>query len=376
MPKAFVDRLREQIILESGNYFTDNFDLDTFGDHISLKRRSIDFLKRFLYGSPQLRLMTSNRFLYRKVFLGVLRGLDRYMEGLDYFYARLADQASKDLLVKLVAFRALGHVKVRLPLSSRAYWDELAMFERMRDPSDFIALDYKPWRLYRHDLGTGHNGISLYLNSKGVFTTFGLNHYRYQGEGVTSVEASPGDVVLDLGGCYGDTALYFGDKVGSDGKVFVFEFIPQNLLTMKRNLNLNTELSKRVRIVERPVWDNSGQEIFFSDRGAGSRVEFERFDGFDGTSTTISVDDFVEAQALDHVNFLKTDIEGAEPAALSGAVRTLRRFRPNLAVSIYHSMDDFVNLIRQIDELDLGYRFYLGHATIYASETVLFCRAD
>ena len=70
---------------------------------------------------------------------------------------------------------------------------------------------------------------------------------------------------------------------------------------------------------------------------------------------------------------IKTDIEGAEPFALRGAEETLRKFKPKLAISIYHSMDDFVNIVKQINELNLGYQFYLGHYTIFGSETILFC---
>jgi len=39
-------------------------------------------------------------------------------------------------------------------------------------------------------------------------------------------------------------------------------------------------------------------------------------------------------------------------------------------------MDDFTNLVAYLNCLQAGYKFYLGHATIYTSETVLFGVVD
>lgn len=46
--------------------------------------------------------------------------------------------------------------------------------------------------------------------------------------------------------------------------------------------------------------------------------------------------------------------------------------RPKLAIAIYHSIEDFVNIPKWLMGLDLNYWFYLGHYTIHAEETVLF----
>ena len=68
------------------------------------------------------------------------------------------------------------------------------------------------------------------------------------------------------------------------------------------------------------------------------------------------------------------DIEGSELAALQGAEQTLRQFKPNLAISIYHKFADFFEIPSYLHGLGLGYRFYLDHYTIHAEETVLYAR--
>jgi hypothetical protein len=76
------------------------------------------------------------------------------------------------------------------------------------------------------------------------------------------------------------------------------------------------------------------------------------------------------------VDFIKMDVEGAEVEALRGAENTIRKFRPKLAISVYHSISDFVDVFELISSLNLGYRFYLGHYTIHWYETILFAMCD
>ena len=113
--------------------------------------------------------------------------------------------------------------------------------------------------------------------------------------------------------------------------------------------------------------------------GAGkatSKIEFEPFIDQTGFTTTISIDDFVNNNGLEKVDFIKMDIEGAECSALEGAVETIMKFKPKLAIAIYHSMDDMVNIPNWINDLNLGYKLYLGHYTIHAEETVIFAKAE
>ncbi|MEO1263023.1 MAG: FkbM family methyltransferase, partial [Bacteroidota bacterium] len=213
----------------------------------------------------------------------------------------------------------------------------------------------------------------LYFSTKGCYSSIIREHYKLPISQNKFIGAENGDVVLDLGGCFGDTALYFAEQIGSTGKVYSFEFIPGNIDIFNRNLELNPDLKSNISIVKNPLWDKSDLDVYYEDRGGGSKVSFEKFQGWEGATKTTTIDDFVVEQNIKKVDFIKTDIEGAEPFALNGAKETIKRFKPKLAISIYHSMDDFVNIIHQIDKLNLGYKFYLGHASIFTAETVLFC---
>ena len=53
-------------------------------------------------------------------------------------------------------------------------------------------------------------------------------------------------------------------------------------------------------------------------------------------------------------------------------MRVIETFKPKLAISLYHRIQDFVTIPALLASLKSDYQFYLGHYTIYAGETVLF----
>ena len=91
-------------------------------------------------------------------------------------------------------------------------------------------------------------------------------------------------------------------------------------------------------------------------------------------SLPILIDDVVGTPGFPQVDFIKMDIEGAEQQALRGSEESIRRFQPKLAITVYHSLEDFWEIPKWIAQLGLGYQFYLRHFTIHEEETVLFAK--
>lgn len=71
-------------------------------------------------------------------------------------------------------------------------------------------------------------------------------------------------------------------------------------------------------------------------------------------------------------DFIKMDIEGAELSALKGGIETIKKFRSQLAISIYHSLEDFINIPQYLNENLEDYHFALGHYSPWLCETVLY----
>ncbi|MBH3359488.1 FkbM family methyltransferase [Pseudomonas guariconensis] len=85
--------------------------------------------------------------------------------------------------------------------------------------------------------------------------------------------------------------------------------------------------------------------------------------------TCVRIDDALPGFAP---NLIKMDIEGEEPAALEGARETLSRYRPNLAISIYHRAEHLWSIFEQLHGYGLGYRFYLRCHAQSTFDTVLY----
>ncbi len=293
---------------------------------------------------------------------------------LEKLYSSLNDAESKALLVRLMAFRSMGHRKVKLPLNAPAHWLCLKEYESLFSIGDQIDIGIHGWKLRRADLRPVGVPVALYTLPEAAYIIFKLEQYGCPCQ-PSPIAAEPGAVVIDGGGCWGDTALYFANRVGRAGRVFTFEFLPGNLRILRQNLELNPELAPAVEIVPRALWDSSDAELCVRPSGPGTRVSASESAPGAERALSLTIDDLAASRNLDKVDFIKLDIEGAELAALRGAARVLRTFKPKLAIAVYHNLTDFFDIPDYLESLGLGYRFYLRHFTYYAEETVLFARA-
>ncbi len=70
------------------------------------------------------------------------------------------------------------------------------------------------------------------------------------------------------------------------------------------------------------------------------------------------------------------DIEGAEFDALKGAEKTIKKYKPKLAICVYHNPLDIVNIPLYIKELVPEYKIFLRHYSESSSETVCYAIPD
>ena len=82
-----------------------------------------------------------------------------------------------------------------------------------------------------------------------------------------------------------------------------------------------------------------------------------------------TIDDVLGERRLTYV---KMNIEGAEIDALKGGRKTIRKWQPRLAISVYHRASDLWRIPQLVLELVPDYRLYLRQHDGGIIETVLY----
>ena len=362
----FYAELITEILGNVANQYKDNYDYWRFG----IKQEKITWrkiVKKFFTKKLNLRDIHLDITRYKYSFTQLLP----YMDGIVNLYETLSDENSKRLLVQLITFRIFGNEKYKLPLSAPELWAGIEKIDRLKSVNDYIKAKYsdRDILLYNFDLNTLNIPVRMYHTTAEIYRSVEIKPYSYQA-GNVNIEVQNDDIVLDCGGCWGDTALLFANDINENGHVYCFEFVPGNIEVFNKNVALNPNLKDKITLVPYPLYEESNKALYYFENGPASKVSTEYFSDSQEIKT-ISIDDFFAQYKLSKVDFIKMDIEGAEPSALRGAIKTLKQFKPKLAISIYHNMDDYVNIAAYLHSLDLGYKFYLKHGTIHNEETIL-----
>lgn len=281
-------------------------------------------------------------------------------------YNALADEYSKEIMLKSLAYNCFDEPRLRFPVFYSPYLQMAALVDSCITDEEEICLWDGALKLKKHTLSKLGYDITLWQNTIGTIIDFVEEQYRYR----DMVMAVPGDVVIDAGACYGDTALYFSEKTkGMD--VYSFEFLPENVEIFKKNIELNPQYARNIHLVQSPVGDVSGDKLYAVPNGPGTSITNVKQDNAIELEI-VSIDDFVERNHIEKVDFIKMDIEGSEAAALRGASKTIRKYRPKLAICVYHKPDDLCVIPQLIKSMVPEYKLYLDHFTMNSTETVLF----
>lgn len=339
--------LLSRLLSDIHNHVEDNHDADRFPEGAAAR-------------IPSLKAMSLETFNI------VIGQSQRLAEAYDL----LADPASRALYLDLLAYRLAGPEHVKLPTNNPAHWQARRAVEAYVLGPSPLANAGPFGSLRRCRVPFLGREITLDCWPSSVTWSFLIRQYFFERDGAR-VAPAQGDVLIDGGACLGDTMLAFAAAAGETGHVHAFDPCAGHLEVMAANLAANPWARATIHPYGLSDRDQEGEPLplsqimpgFSVERAAGWPVPLRR------------IDTLVESGAIPRVDFIKLDIEGAERAALAGAAGTLRRFRPRLAVSLYHKPTDLFEIPLQLRDLDLGYRFYLDHYTIFHEETVLYAIA-
>jgi FkbM family methyltransferase len=281
----------------------------------------------------------------------------------------LGDAESRELFDLIVLFRTLGHMHVRLPFNTPEMRARAAVPDtwKLYDTPD--AGMFGPLALF--SVPTAGPDIAVKCWKENIEATFLTRPYYFERGGVR-VAPSQGDHVIDAGACFGDTALAFAQSVGEAGRVYSFDPLPKHFEIMRENFAMNPSLAPSIAAFDVGL---AAENHRAATPDAANGVINPGANVFNFDVSTRTIDSLVDEGALPRVDFVKMDIEGSELGALKGAEVAIRKWKPRLAISLYHRREDLFTIPLWIDGLDCGYRFFLDHYSIHHEETVLYAVA-
>lgn len=175
------------------------------------------------------------------------------------------------------------------------------------------------------------------------------------------VRCAAGDVVVDAGANFGIFSCYAASR---GCEVYAFDPDADCLAVLERQRALYPD---RFHIMPYALTDTDGERSFFSnDTKMWSSLWGHREHSREVKVQARSIDSLVGEGKLPRVDFIKSDIEGAERLLLSGAKETLKRFRPKLAICTYHRNDDSEVLSAIIHEAVPEYHIEHRFKKLYA----------
>lgn len=172
---------------------------------------------------------------------------------------------------------------------------------------------------------------------------------------------------LDLGAYIGDSALILNTL--KPNRIFAFEPVTENYQGLIKTINLNN--LKNIIPIKKGVGESS-KKVGIQTNGPGSTLVNMGLPNTEIIDIT-TIDMFQEENNL-NVGLIKMDIEGAELEAIKGAEDTIKKFKPILLISLYHTGKDFFEIIPLLKKWvgDYEFRFLnLNHTEAYSERVLL-----
>jgi FkbM family methyltransferase len=173
---------------------------------------------------------------------------------------------------------------------------------------------------------------------------------------------------VDAGAFTGDSAKDFLRTTGSKfDKIYLFELDKQSfdLLNIEVGcFGLTPEEISRVLVFNKGLYSKRSK-IRYTCNTTDSRISEKG----DQEGDVIDLDSELNGE---RVSYIKMDIEGTEMEALKGAQETIRKYKPKLAICLYHKPEDLHEVPLYLKKLVPEYKQYMRHYSPLEYETVLY----
>lgn len=173
----------------------------------------------------------------------------------------------------------------------------------------------------------GHKLVMNYHDKsmKEIFNDYiavkrGVGVWEPQTTKIVKAKVKSGDVCIDVGASVGYFTLLFSRLVGPKGRVFAFEPTPNQIPYLLENIRKNG-YKDRVTVHAVGAWDKTGTVQLPVNASVQYPVK------------CVALDDVMDEENVEAVNFIKIDVDGPDTKVLKGLVKTFER-SPNLKMVV------------------------------------------
>ena len=206
---------------------------------------------------------------------------------------------------------------------------------------------------YRDNIEKINNARELLYDdeSKAVFDN--IINYKLSGEVkyLISSQSAVHDILRpNQYKSYADLGAYNGDTIrdlmkSAPNLEYICAFEPDS-----RNFKKLIEIPD-IDAYNIAAWSENTTLLFDKRGGRNSRIGRGNYE-----VTADSLDNILRSRRIDYIKY---DVEGAEYEALTGSAETIKKYSPDLTVSLYHRSGDIFNLVSYVYELNPKYKLYI-----------------
>ncbi len=177
-----------------------------------------------------------------------------------------------------------------------------------------------PFRNYKIYLDLNDEGVCCPIYYNGIYEEKLSRFYL--------ANVRPGMTIVDIGANIGYYTCLFASLVGETGKIFAFEPDSNNFKLLEASIKINK--FNNVILINKAVSDKNGKSNLYLDQNENQSDDFNASGGHSLVVTdyrnkfieveTITLDSYFQKEDTKNtkIDFIKMDIEGAEPLALKG----------------------------------------------------------
>ncbi len=256
--------------------------------------------------------------------------LPRNYASMDYVLSNYAELDKKmDLYNRVLKWHHIGEWSYSLQWMANRAIILHKYYDREKQCFDFkgVCFPYEAYEAYPSSVILEVFDILPAFFAEGEFCETCEGPYEYG-----QVKLEKGDTVIDCGANVGMFSAMSAVKT-EGGKIYSFEPIPQVIEILRKTSSYYPNI-----VLEPYAVSNSCGEVCFEVDQSNVAASHIAANGKGGIPVQkITLDEFVKQEKITKVDFIKADIEGAEPDMLLGAVGVLKEHAPKLAICTYHN---------------------------------------